>query len=159
MHSTAHQHGFERSVGHPLDDFYSTSARAAATLRVGRSLRQALARLLESGKLRFFFQKRKKKCVSEQKFRYSDLVIAGNKVHRAILEARCPKAIEIGEVSAEDQQAFKVCFCIFLLETLCLHVGNRLFFVSSTLESTLLNVVALVMLLLISSSEFCNLQR
>lgn len=88
LYTTWHQHGFERSVGRPLDDFYSTSSRAAASLRVGRSLRASLARLLESAK-------------------YSDLVIAGNKVHRAVLEVRCPRAIEIGEVHADDAEAFK----------------------------------------------------
>jgi hypothetical protein len=89
LRTTYCQHGFERSVGRPLDDYYSTSSRAAAQLRVGRSLRQGLARLLESAK-------------------YSDMVVAGNKVHRAILSARCPAALELTEIDEEDAEAFKV---------------------------------------------------
>ena len=89
LYTTYCQHGFERSVGRPLDDFYSTSSRAAAQLRVGRSLRQGLARLLESAK-------------------YSDMEIGGNRVHRAILSARCPAALTLTEVAEEDSEAFKV---------------------------------------------------
>lgn len=40
--------------------------------------------------------------------RYSDLQISGHKVHRAIIEARCPKALLLEELNAEDNEAFKV---------------------------------------------------
>ncbi len=88
LYTTYAQHGFERSVGRPLDDFYSTSSRAAATLRVGRSLRAGLARLLESAK-------------------YSDVEIAGHKLHRAILEVRCPQVLALSDLSPDDGEAFK----------------------------------------------------
>lgn len=87
--TTICQHGMERSVGHPLDDHYSTSSRASAQLRVGRSLRHALARLLESAK-------------------YSDITIAGHKLHRAVLWARCPALLKVNDVPADDQDAFRV---------------------------------------------------